>query len=166
MIRYLYIPINKDLDDFMDYAVNNNFNQIIHGESDVVRDYIKDFNSVQEINIPEYKFIVNDNLVFKEKEKFTLIIIDEFSESLKEVPEYIELYRIDDLDLNKKDFILNKNIIKIDNFVYSVDLSIDEYGEYEIYIKLNTKNTILKDKIIIYKEYSGGETADDRFFFN
>lgn len=166
MIRYLYIPIDKDLDDFMDYAVNNNFNQIIHGESDIVRGYIQDFNSVQEINIPEYKFILNDNLVFKENEYFILTIVDEFSEDSGELPKYIEIYRIDDLDLNKKDFILNKDIIKKQNFIYQVDLSVDKYGEYEVHIKSNNKKSLIKDKIIIYREYKEAESADDKFFFD
>ena len=53
MLRYLYIPKDFDLDEHIDYAVNNNFHQVIHGHSDIIKNLIENENNIQEINIPE-----------------------------------------------------------------------------------------------------------------
>ena len=168
MLKYLYIPENEDLDQHIDYAVNNNFHKIIHGESDIIKNLLIDKNLRQEINIPEHRQVLNYSLVFEENETFKLFILDEFNidnryESLK-----INLYRTDDNDLNEKKFVLSDEIKFIGNYLYEYELSLNNYGEYvfEIFFDFDEiKNILLTDKIIIYKAYIEESDPDDKFFF-
>jgi hypothetical protein len=170
MLKYLYIPENIDLDEYINFAVDNNFNQIIHGESEIIKDLIKNKDSVQEINIPEYRILNTDFLVFKENENFSIKLIDEFIiENLYEI-EKVNLYRVDDIKINEKKFITSFQPEKINNLVYRFNLCIDQYGEYvfEIICKENEsgqENILFEDKIIIYKEYLE-EERDEKFFFS
>ena len=175
MLKYLYIPEKFDLDEYIDFAVSNNFNQIIHGKSDIINNLILDYNEVQEIKIPEYKRVLNKSLVFKEKESFKLILIDEFVINNEYDISSIEIYRLDDIDLNKKQFVLQKNMERINECVYEVELTLDLYGEYvyEIFYEVDRtaravgESVLLKDSIIIYKEYEENEgEINDRFFFD
>ena len=175
MLKYLYIPEKFDLDEYIDFAVSNNFNQIIHGKSDIINNLIIDYNEVQEIKIPEYKRVLNKSLVFKEKESFKLILIDEFVINNEYDISSIEIYRLDDIDLNKKQFVLQKNMERINECVYEVELTLDLYGEYvyEIFYEVDRtaravgESVLLKDSIIIYKEYEENEgEINDRFFFD
>jgi hypothetical protein len=175
MLKYLYIPEKFDLDEYIDFAVSNNFNQIIHGKSDIINNLILDYNEVQEIKIPEYKRVLNKSLVFKEKESFKLTLLDEFVINNEYNISSIEIYRLDDIDLNKKQFVLQKNMERINECVYEVEVTLDLYGEYvyEIFYEVDRtaravgESVLLKDSIIIYKEYEENEGAiDDRFFFN
>jgi hypothetical protein len=168
MIRYLYVPIDKDLDEFIEFSIENHFNQIIHGESDIINDLISNKNEIQKIEIPEFRFIDNKDLVFKENETFIIKIIDEFclSENYKIVG--ANLYRLDDRDINKKEFVLYKEGGKIDYFNYQVELNIILYGEYLVEIiieKEGLNECLMSDKIIIYKEWKDKEELDDKFFF-
>lgn len=164
MLRYLYIPENEDIDTHIEYAINNNFNQIIHGSSDIINEYINDISNIQEINIPEHIFITNESLVFPEKEIFQIIIINEFMEKEESGDLYIDIFRIDDNDLKKKVFIKNEKMDKLQDYIFASSFSLDLYGEYIIYV-INNKTTILEEKIIIYKEYEERSNVDDRFFF-
>lgn len=175
MLKYLYIPEKFDLDEYIDFAVSNNFNQIIHGESDVINNLIIDFNEIQEIKIPEYREILNKNLVFKEKENFKLILIDEFLIKNEYDISDVEIYRLDDIDLNKKEFVLQKKMEKIDECLYEADITLDLYGEYifEIFYEVDRtaravgESVLLKDSIVIYKEYKENERdINDKFFFD
>jgi hypothetical protein len=175
MLKYLYIPEDKEISDHIDFAVMNNFNQIIHGRSEIVENLICDYDEVQEINIPEYREVLNRSLVFKEKETFKLILIDEFYLQDGYNVSDIEIYRLDDIDLNKKEFILRKKMDKVDECIYEVELNLDVYGEYiyeiqfETDMKLNTENRLilLKDSIVIYKEYEENQgEINDKFFFD
>jgi hypothetical protein len=175
MLKYLYIPEKFDLDEYIDFAVSNNFNQIIHGKSDIINNLILDYNEVQEIKIPEYKRVLNKSLVFKEKESFKLTLLDEFVINNEYNISSIEIYRLDDIDLNKKEFILQKKMERVNECVYEVEVILDLYGEYiyKIFYEVDGtsravgESVLLKDSIIIYKEYEENEGAiDDRFFFN
>lgn len=170
MLRYMYIPANEDIETHINFAVDNKFNQIIHGESKIITDLIEDKNKVQEINIPEYRMLENDFLVFEENESFKVTFIDEFSVDIID-PEYeIDIFRVNDLDLNKKDFLISKKMICSDKYIYEAQFKIESYGEYIFFIKLNNKNnstsdSIFTDKIIIYKKYDMEQDIDDKFFF-
>jgi hypothetical protein len=168
MLKYLYIPQEKDLDEFIEFAVENNFNQIIHGDSDILNDFSYDNSNIHEINIPEYRHIENENLVFKENEIFTIRLVDEFNikENYKILG--VNLFRVDDNNLNKKDFILYKDMDKIDDYIYDVDIQLEVYGEYIIDIIAqfdDKKETLLKDSIVIYKEWIEDNTLNDKFYF-
>jgi hypothetical protein len=113
--------------------------------------------------------------VFKEKETFKLILIDEFSLEDGYNISDIEIYRLDDIDLNKKEFILRKKMDKVEEYIYEVELNLDVYGEYiyeiqfETDVPLNTENksVLLKDSIVIYKEYEENQgEINDKFFFD
>ncbi len=170
MLRYLYVPENLDIYDHIDYAIKNDFNQIIHGESDVVKDFIIDKNMAQEINIPEYRLVSNTSLIFKENEEFTFTVIDEFDVNDKYKLMKINIFRIDDINISEKIFILQKNMEKVASHTYQTNLSIDGYGEYifEVIVeseKDNKENIIILENIVIYKEYQEGG-GDDAFFFS
>jgi hypothetical protein len=168
MLKYLYIPESEDLDDHINFAVENGFNQIIHGNSDIIEELVVDKGTLQEINIPEYRELNTDFLVFKENEEFSLKLIDEFIIDGKYTIGNVSLYRVDDVDLNKKDFVLSKDLIRISNFIYEFNLCIEKYGEYIIQIlhKDNdgTEKVLVEERIIIYKEYQE-EEKDEKFFF-
>lgn len=164
MLRYLYIPENEDLDEHIEYAINNNFNQIIHGNSDIIKDYLINLNCIEEINIPEYRMILNDNLVFTEKEIFQIIIIDEFIKKEEDIDLYIDIFRIDDNDLKKKVFIKKEKLNKLKDYVFTSSISLDLYGEYVVYI-INNNKIVLEEKVIIYKEYKEKSYKNDKFFF-
>ena len=170
MIRYLYIPKDKNLDDFIDYAINNKFNQIIHGQSEILDKFIIDYSEVKEIEIPEYRVVNNETLVFKESETFNINLVDEFSNNENYNITSIEIYRVDDEDIYKKDFIFSKDMNKIDNYFYTVNCELQKYGEYEFIINTDSndeKNKIIYvDKIIIYREFEEVGDSDDRFFFD
>jgi hypothetical protein len=169
MLRYLYIPENEDLDEHINFAVHNNFHQIIHGESDIVSGLIKNIDSVQEINIPEYRMLDNDFLVFHESEDFKIRFIDEFAINSGYDELTINLYQLDENNLKNKNFILSKKMNKINKVFYEIDLSIDKFGEYEFTIvsAVNNKEDkiLFTDRIIIYKQYKEDNSADDKFFF-
>jgi hypothetical protein len=170
MLRYLYVPKNLDLYDHIDYAVKNNFNQIIHGESDVVKDFIIDPEVAQEINIPEYRSIFNKNLVFKEGEDFLLTLIDEFDINDEYDSVEINIFRINDKDMSEKVFIIQKNMEKVQPHIYQANISLESYGEYIFNVvtkseKNNKEDIIIRENIVIYKEYREDE-IDDKFFFS
>lgn len=170
MIRYLYIPENFELDEHIEYAVENNFQQVIHGPSDIIKDLIYDENNIQEINIPEYTLILNESLIFEENQEFIITIVDEFNVKEKYQLDKIIVYRKDDFNLNKKSFIFAKKITKNNDYYYEVSLKLDKYGLYEIEISAvdssEEKFILIKDEIIIYKKYEEENVTDDKFFFS
>jgi hypothetical protein len=168
MIKYLYVPIEKDIDDYIEDSVNNKFNQIIHGESDIIEHLIKDRSESQEITIPEFRHIKDDYLVYEEKHMFKVVWIDEFFSKEDGDGIFINLYKLDDKDLNKRDYLFSKSFEEVYSYIYEIELSLDSYGEYpvEIVYKKSTKDYIVfSDSIIIYKKYEEESAANDRFFF-
>jgi hypothetical protein len=168
MIRYLYVPIEKDIDGYIEDAFNNKFNQIIHGESDIIKDFIKDVSETQEITIPEFRHIKDGYLVYEEKHMFKIVWIDEVFNKKDEGGIFINLYKLDDKDLNKREYLFSQSFEEVYPYIYETQLSLDSYGEYPIEIVYKDSVTdyiVFSDSIIIYKKYEEESKANDRFFF-
>jgi hypothetical protein len=168
MLRYLYIPDNEDLDDHIDFAVNNNFQQIIHGKSDIVSDLIVDENKIQEINIPEIIKLHNDFLVYQEGQDFVIRLINEFAINYKYNKIKINIYKLNEDDLTIKDLTISPDMNIINEIVYEFIGRIDHYGEYEFNIiailEDMSEEILYSDRIIIYKRYDG-QDENEKFFF-
>lgn len=168
MLKYLYIPETEDLDDHIDFAVQNNFNQIIHGKSDIINDLVQDKDSVQEINIPEIMCLYDDFLVFKENEEFSIKFVNEFSVDKKDSKIKFYLYKLNEKNPKEKIFMFSEDMKRLNSIHYEIELILNEYGEYKFYISeehdSENKNILLSDSIIIYKEYQEG-LEDEKFFF-
>lgn len=167
MLQYLYIPEDCELDDGVEFAINNKISQIIHGKSDIINDIVQDFNVKQVINIPEKKEILNKFLVFAEKENFNILFLDEFSIDRPYESLVGEFYLIDE-SLGEKKYMSSVKLEKINNVLFSLPFSLDKYGEYYLEILVNdndTKRVVFRDTVIIYKEYDEDERYNDKFFF-
>lgn len=156
MKTYLYVPKKLDESDFYAQAKESNINEIIHGESDIVREHIEDWESPCVIKIPEYKGFWMEKFVFEEGESIPLIVIDEWvhSDSYKSIIAVVHKVNIEDPSIM---YFLKEFPMAYDNFYsFYETLEIDEYGEYYLEIFADygdgNKKCIDSKELIVYKK--------------
>ena len=169
MLKYLYIPEDEDVLDHIPKAIEENFNQIIHGSSDIIKDILINENSVQSISIPEFVKIDPETLVFYDGHTVVFSFTDEFIDELNYNNLRCVLYKVDDNNpkINKKYKTVYPE--KVNNYLFSFSFQADRIGEYivELVCDLENIETIrYKTELIICQSLNEQHEDDDgRFLF-
>lgn len=156
MIKYIYIPESENISEYYQKADELGAVQIIQGPSDIISNFIEDYEKPSIIEIPEFTGLVMPIKTFPEKSNINIIFVDE---SIKQNG-YISLdCKIYILDIDKPWIKELCKIIKLKyDQLYSFfgEFMAEHYGEYIIEIIANYDNeqkVIHNDEIIVYKEY-------------
>jgi len=167
MIKYIYVPEEEDIDEFYEKAYDLGINQIIHGRSDIIDDYIDDYTRSCVVQIPEFRGLNMPIKNFKEGTEISIHFIDEWLNQNSYMEVNCIIYKVD-IEKPWEKYIYTSFAMKYD-FKYSFFeyVTIDEYGEYiiEIVAKYNDHEEILcKEELVIYKEYKEVYTKGNNDF--
>lgn len=166
MIKYIYVPESQDIFDYYEKSFHLNISQIIHGPSDIIKDYIDDYSRPCIIEIPEFKGIILEEKVVKENSKILIPFIDEYKKQDSYNSIDCKIYKIP-LDGPRKKEVYEIIHMKHDlKYSFFCEYIFTDYGEYFIEIIANyEKESKILDytEIIVFKEFKNkiNEEIDD-----
>lgn len=165
MKTYLYVPENLDVSDFYAQAKESDISQIIHGESDIIKDHMEYWDKPCIIKIPEYKGFWMEKYVFQEGEKIPIIVIDEWAQSDTYKSITAVIHKVDAEKPSLMEFIRELPMAYDNMYSFYEILEINEYGEYclEVFADYadSTKKLIDVKELIVYKADEGRPTDFD-----
>lgn len=156
MIKYIYVPESENISEYYQKANELGAVQIIQGESDIISDFIEDYEKPSIIEIPQFTGLFMPTKTFPEKSNIEIIFVDEWIKQNNYNSLDCNIYL---LDIDKPWIQTLYKTIKLkydQSYSFFGEFTAESYGEYIIEIIANYDNeqkNIYKDEIIIYREY-------------
>jgi hypothetical protein len=163
VIHILYVPKDKNVEDFYEEARKHNCRQIVHGNSDLIKDRIDDFSQVSVVLIPESVYMMMSQKVIPEGETVFFRFINEFVSDMKEREEtFIKIEK-----MYENETLLDQKMKYDGAFAYDYNYKFDSYGEFSVKVyglnKFNREVILCEDEIIVYKKQ---ESLEEVFKFD
>ena len=156
MKTYIYVPKSLDAADFFAQAKESGISQIIHGESDIISEYVEDYSNPFIINIPQLRLIWLDKHVFEESEDIHLVFVDEWIVKDKYKSISAMAYKVDIDDPSKMNFYKEYKMGHDGKYTFYEKINIDEYGEFFVIVEAiyedGGRRKLDETELIIYKK--------------
>lgn len=157
MIKYIYVPEDKDPAEYYEKANDLNVSQIVHGPSDLILDFIEDYTQPSVIEIPEFIGLAMPIKTFKQGSNIQIVFIDEWIKQNKYDSLDCRVYAV---DIDKPSVMNLFKTLKMQydqNYTFFAEFTSDNFGEFILEIVANykeDKKILLREEIIVYKEYT------------
>lgn len=165
MKTYLYVPEDLEVSDFFAQAKESNINQIIHGESDIIREHLNATDSPCIINIPEFQGFWMEKFVFEESEKVPVVVVDEWVKSDSYESIILVIHRMDTDDPLVMHFVKEVPMAYDTMYTFYELIDIEKYGEYYLEVFAcypdGSKKILDARELIVYKKNEEEEAHFD-----
>lgn len=169
MIKYLYVPEEKNPIDYIKHAKDNGCLQIIHGYSDLIKDFIPEKNEVLVIKIPQIRQLITDKNIYAFGDDMKFTFIDEWLRDDKYIYADADILYIDIDDPNKIEKVQEIRMSYDGEYSFNGTFSPEKYGEYIISVSSVTddgkKKKILSKEIIVYNKEGESNNGTETFSF-
>jgi hypothetical protein len=168
MLKYLYVPKNENPIDYLDQAASEKCLQIIHGESEIINNLVKDKDSPAVVYIPKIRTLLIENPSYQYGEEVKFIFTDEWVREEGYSLASAEIMHVDIEDPSQVDLIEELKMSFDGDFSFYHKFTPKDYGEYiiQIYAEYEDGKRFKKmsNSFIVYKDNGLGVPKNEKFF--
>ena len=161
----MYVPESLDVADFFAQAKESNISQIVHGPSDIIKDFVEDYSNPFIINIPQYRGFWMQKHVFEQNEDIQVVFIDEWITQENYESVSVLVFKVDLDDPARMNLFKEFKLGHDGTCNFYEKIRIEECGEYYLRVVAHYPDGAMANmdevEIIVYRANDGGDEGFD-----